>query len=109
MKSAVNVVLVLVTAPDARVARKLVRAALEERLIACANLVPRIESHYWWQGKIENSREVLIVMKTMTGRLLALEKRVVELHPYDTPEILVIPVRAGAPAYLAWVKKSVRA
>jgi periplasmic divalent cation tolerance protein len=107
MKNAANVVLVLVTAPDLKVARRLARAVLEDRLIACANLVPRIESLYWWQGRTENSREVLIVMKTTTGRLSALEKRVVELHPYDTPEILAVPVRSGMPAYLAWLKKSV--
>jgi len=59
---------VLVTAPDIRVARKLARAALEGRLIACANLVPGVESHYWWQGKIERGSEVLLMLKTTRAR-----------------------------------------
>ena len=69
MKLTGKFAVVLVTAPDVKTARKLARAALEARLIACANLIPRIESHYWWRGKIEASAEVLMVMKTTTARL----------------------------------------
>jgi periplasmic divalent cation tolerance protein len=99
---------VLVTAPDVKMGRKLARAALEARLIACANLIPGIESHYWWRGKIERGAEVLLVMKTATARLAALEKLIVARHPYDTPEFLVLPISRGSKRYLAWVQASVR-
>ena len=99
--------MVLVTSPDVRTARKLARAALEARLVACANLIPKIESHYWWQGKIDSGTEVLLVLKTTTARLAALEKLVIARHPYDTPEFLVLPVSRGNKRYLDWVGQSV--
>ena len=108
MKATSRHQLVFVTAPDLKTARKLAKAALEARLIACANLVPRIESHYWWQGKLESSKEVLMVMKTTKARLAALEKLVVDIHPYDTPEFVVLPFTGGNARYLAWLDESVR-
>lgn len=93
---------VLVTAPDLKTARKLARAALEARLIACANIVPKIESHYWWKDKLETSAEVLLTLKTTAARLPKLEKLVLELHPYDTPEFIALPVQAGTRRYLDW-------
>ena len=95
--------MVLVTAPDVKTARKLARAALEARLIACANLIPKIESHYRWQGKLESSPEVLLVMKTTAHRLAALEELVVAQHPYDTPEFIALPLEAGNKKYLDWL------
>src|ERR1035441_9716650 len=103
MKPAGKYAVVLVTAPDLKTARKLARAALGARLIACANLLPKIESHYWWQGKIESGAEVLLVLKTTTARLAALEKLILAKHPYDTPEFLVLPVSAGGKNYLDWL------
>jgi periplasmic divalent cation tolerance protein len=99
--------LVLVTAPNLKVARQLAVAALKARLIACANLVPKIESHYWWQGKIENSAEVLLVMKTTEARLAALEKLMLAKHPYDTAEFLALPLPVGSKRYLQWICSSV--
>jgi periplasmic divalent cation tolerance protein len=99
---------VLVTVPDLKTGRKLARAALEARLIACANLVPRVESHYWWQGKIEVGDEVLLVMKTTAARLAALEKLIHARHPYDTPEFIVLPISRGSRRYLDWVRDSVK-
>ena len=107
MKSARGQVVVLVTAPDVRTARGLARAALEARLIACANLIPRLESHYWWQGKIESGQEVLMLLKTTRAKLAALERLVLAEHPYDTPEFLVLSVNAGSQRYLAWLEASV--
>ena len=98
---------VLVTAPDLKTGRKLAGAALAARLVACVNLIPRIESHYWWQGKIERGAEVLLVMKTITARLAPLEKLIVAKHPYDTPEFLVLPVSRGDERYLAWLRDSI--
>lgn len=106
MKPASKFSLVLVTAPDLKTARALARAALQARLIACANLVPRVESHYWWQGKLESGAEVLLIMKTPQARLAALEKLVVAQHPYDTPEFLALPLGAGNRKYLDWLAAS---
>src|SRR5450432_2436105 len=74
MKPAAKFTVVLVTAPDLKTARALAKAALQARLIACANLIPKIESHYWWQGKIESGTEVLLILKTTKSKLAALEK-----------------------------------
>jgi periplasmic divalent cation tolerance protein len=106
MKSAAEFSIVLVTAPDLKTARLLAKAALRERLIACANLIPKIESHYCWQGKIEAGSEVLLILKTTKSKLAALEKLVLSRHPYDTPEFLVLPLSAGGKKYLDWLADS---
>ena len=98
--------LVLVTAPDLKTARRLTRAALVARLIACANLVPGIESHYWWQGRLERGREILILFKTQTACLAALERLILKHHPYETPEIIAVPLTQGTPRYLTWITDS---
>jgi|ERR1035437_5987376 periplasmic divalent cation tolerance protein len=107
MKPKGKYAVVLVTAPDVKTARQLARAALEARLIACANLIPKIESHYWWQGKSMIGAEVLLILKTTTARLAALEKLISDKHPYDTPEFLVLPISRGNQRYLDWVAESV--
>jgi periplasmic divalent cation tolerance protein len=109
MNSARTVALVLVTAPEMRTARRLARAALEARLAACANVVPGVESHYWWQGKICKGTEALMVLKTTRGKLGALERLMVAEHPYDTPEFVAVPVAAVNRRYLEWWKRSVAA
>jgi len=106
MKPAAKFALVLVTAPDLKTARSLAKTALSARLIACANLVPKTESHYRWQGKIESGAEVLLILKTQKSRLAALEKLVLAKHPYDTPEFLVLPVSAGSKKYLDWLAQN---
>ena len=98
--------LVLVTAPDLKTARALAKSALQAKLIACANLIPKIESHYRWQGKIESSAEVLLVLKTQKTQLAALEKLVMASHPYDTPEFLVLTVTGGSKKYLGWLAEN---
>jgi len=106
MKSATSFAIALVTAPDLKTARALAGAALQARLVACANLVPKIESHYRWRGKIESGAEVLLILKTQKSKLAALEKLVLATHPYDTPEFLVLPVSAGNKKYLDWLAAS---
>jgi periplasmic divalent cation tolerance protein len=88
-----------------KVARALARAALEARLAACANLIPRLESHYWWEGKIQSGAEVLILFKTRAGRLRQLERLILARHPYDTPEFVVLELTAGTRRYLAWLAR----
>jgi len=106
MKPAAKSAVVLVTAPDLKTARALAQAALQARLIACANLIPRIESHYRWQGKIESGTEVLLVLKTQKSKLIALEKLILARHPYDIPEFLVLSLHAGNRRYLDWMNQS---
>src|SRR5580700_8316687 len=103
MKATAQFRVVLVTAPDLKTARRLARAALRERLAACANLIPGLESHYWWRGKIESSREVLLLFKTRASRLRKLEKLILKEHPYDTPEFVVLQLTAATNRYLAWL------
>ncbi|MCO5051033.1 MAG: divalent-cation tolerance protein CutA [Verrucomicrobiae bacterium] len=98
--------LVLVTAPNLKTARHLAKLALSKRLIACANLLPQIESHYLWQGRLERSFEVLLLLKTVRSRVPALQRLILEAHPYDTPEFVVLNITAGAKRYLDWVRGS---
>jgi periplasmic divalent cation tolerance protein len=106
MKPAGRYILVLVTAPDLATARRLAGAALEQQLAACANLVPGLESHYRWQGKIESAAEVLVIFKTRRSHRNALEKLVLSNHPYETAEFLVLPITSGSKAYLDWIGAS---
>lgn len=94
---------VLVTAPDADAAARLARALVEERLAACGNVVPAIRSIYRWEGRVHDEGEALLVLKTRAARVDALRARVLELHPYQVPEVLVLPVEAGSEAYLDWI------
>jgi periplasmic divalent cation tolerance protein len=95
------------TFADADTARQAARTLVEERLVACANIVPQVESIYRWQGKIESSAEVLVIFKTTRERYPAFEQRLRSLHPYEVPEIVALDIAAGLPAYLAWVAESV--
>ncbi|MGA1237197.1 MAG: divalent-cation tolerance protein CutA [Limisphaerales bacterium] len=97
---------VLVTAPDIKTARNLAQASLSQRLVACANILPKIESHYWWQGKLEQSNEVLVIFKTTKTLLPRLAECIRANHPYDTPEIIALPIQAGSSRYLAWIDDS---
>jgi periplasmic divalent cation tolerance protein len=108
MNSAKSCSIVLVTTPDLKTARMLAKAALTKRLIACANLIPKLESHYWWKGKIEKSSEVLMLLKTPSSKLSALEKLILAEHPYDTAEFIVLPISRGSQRYLDWITNSVR-
>jgi len=108
MKSARNIVIVLVTAPDLRVARKIAKAVLKSRLAACANIVRGIESHYWWNGKLESSAELLMILKSTKSKLAALESTVVANHPYDTPEVISLSLSSSNQKYLKWLTDSVR-
>lgn len=94
----------LVTTPDLKTARRLARAALDARLIACANLIPKVESHYRWQGKLERSSEVLMILKTTAQCVAKLEKLIVAEHPYDTPEFVILDLRGGNKHYLNWLE-----
>jgi periplasmic divalent cation tolerance protein len=95
---------VLMTAPSADVAEHVVRTLVDERLAACGNIVPGMTSIYRWQGAVRTDAEVLVILKTTAERAAALLARASALHPYDVPELLVLPVAAGHEPYLAWVR-----
>lgn len=99
-----DVRLALVTAP-APEAAELARRLVEDRLAACATLFPGATSVYRWEGTVEEAQETVILLKTTSDRLQALRERVVQLHAYQVPEFLVIPVEGGFEGYLAWVRK----
>ena len=85
------------------------RAAVEDRVAACVQIVPEIESVYRWQGALEESREVLLLFKTTAERLPDLERHIAELHSYETPEVLAVSANRVADRYLGWLRDSVRA
>jgi periplasmic divalent cation tolerance protein len=100
--------LVLMTAPDGDSAERIVHALVEARLAACGNIVSGVTSIYRWQDAVRNEREVLVLLKTTAAALPALLERAVELHPYEVPELIALPVEDGFAGYLDWVRASCR-
>jgi periplasmic divalent cation tolerance protein len=86
-------------------AARVVRALVEERLVACGNLLPGARSLYRWQGAVADEREVVVLLKTRKQDWTALMSRLHELHPYDTPECVAVRIAAGAPRYMAWLEQ----
>ena len=95
--------LVLTNCPDEKVANTIALAVVEAKLAACVNILPRVQSIYRWQGKIESATEIPLFIKCTVALYPALEKLVASLHPYETPEIIALPIVQGLPAYLNWV------
>ena len=91
------------TCPDQVVAERIAEAVVSERLAACVNLVPDVTSIYRWQGEIQRDAELLLIIKTRRTVYPQLEARIIELHPYQVPEIIALPIQAGSAAYLAWI------
>jgi periplasmic divalent cation tolerance protein len=98
-----NVLIVLTNCPDADVADRLARTLVEQKLAACVNRLPAVNSVYRWQGSVERAVEVPLLIKSTRERLPEIQEAIRALHPYEVPEILAIPVVAGLPAYLRWV------
>jgi uncharacterized protein involved in tolerance to divalent cations len=97
--------LVLVTCGSAVEARRIARAVVEERLAACVNILPgAVASIYGWKGKVESTRERLLLIKTSRKRLAKLQAVVERLHSYDVPEFIALPIVTGSSAYLAWLE-----
>ena len=101
-----DILVVLTTWPDMEMARAAAHTLVGEKLAACSNVVPGIESIYRWQEKIETSAEVIVIFKTTATSYARLEARLRELHPYEVPEIIAAPILTGLPEYLGWVKSS---
>lgn len=98
-----SLLVVFCTFPDQDTARRVAAALVEARLAACVNLVPGVQSIYRWQGKVESAQEVLAVMKTTDEVYPRLEAKLRELHSYDVPEIIAVPVERAEAAYAKWV------
>lgn len=101
-----DVLLVLSTFPDVATARRIGRELVEQRCAACANILPQIESIYWWEKKVETATETLVLFKTTADHYAALETTLRQLHPYEVPEIIALPVSWGLPDYLRWVSEN---
>lgn len=95
--------LVLTTCPHRRAAQRLARTLVEERLAACVNIVPIVQSVYRWRGRIESAPEFLLVIKSLKRVYARLEKRLRALHPYELPEVIAVPITSGSRPYLAWL------
>jgi len=107
MPSTTQFRLVLVACPTLAEARKISRSLLQKHLAACVNIqISPVESIYRWKGKIESAREHLLLIKTATRRLKSLEREVLRLHSYETPEFLVLPISSGSKPYLRWLSDS---
>lgn len=103
-----NFYVVLSTCPDDPTAAGIARSLVEASLVACVNIVPGIRSIYRWQGSVEDDPEVLMILKTTGDRLDAVRARILELHPYEVPEVLALPVVDGHHDYLSWVAEATR-
>jgi periplasmic divalent cation tolerance protein len=99
--------LVLTTTASLEEARKVARALLESRLTACVNIIPKIESVYRWEGKVEEAQEYLLLIKTTAEAFPAVQEKILELHSYDVPECIAISVDEGSEAYLKWIDECV--
>lgn len=96
----------LVTSPDSATSRKIAQSILTKKLAACVNLVPKITSLYWWDGKVQEDSEELLIIKSCDELTTALEAEIKALHPYDTPEFVRLPITAGSAEYIDWIRKS---
>ena len=101
-----KILLALSTFPDAETARKIANQLVAEKLAACANILPSVESIYRWKEKIESGNETLVFFKLSEDRQAAFQEKLRSLHPYEVPEIVFVPVASGLPDYLRWVAES---
>jgi periplasmic divalent cation tolerance protein len=103
-----KIVLALSTFPDIESARRVSNELVVQKLAACANILPSVESVYRWKGKIEQGNETLVFFKVSEDRQSAFQEKLRSLHSYEVPEIIFLPVTAGLPDYLGWVAESCR-
>ena len=98
--------IVLTTVATHEVAIKMARTLVEEKLAACVKVAPAVESFYWWQGKLDHSLEYVLMIKSEAQKIDALRERLLNLHPYELPEFIVLPVESGSAPYLTWIHES---
>ncbi len=103
-----NYIVIYITTGSVNEAKKIGRTLVEEKLIACSNIITPIHSIYSWQGKICNDKEVLMILKTRKKHFKQIVKRVEKLHSYDVPEIIAIPIIEGSSKYLSWINEETK-
>jgi len=107
-KSAEQVLIIFVTAGDKEEAVRIGKAVVNAKLAACASLVSGVQSIYRWRGKVVKAQETLVIVKSTKDRYAALEKKITEMHTYETPEIIALPVKEGLTQYIEWVYSETR-
>jgi periplasmic divalent cation tolerance protein len=103
-----NYIVIIVTTANKSEAEKIAHSLLDERLVACANIIGPANSLFWWHGKIENAEEYMLLMKTRSEMFEKLAEKVKALHSYEVPEIIAIPIVKGFKPYLEWLNNSLR-
>ncbi len=101
-------IVVLVTTSSAEESSRIARALVEGGLVACANILPEVRSIFRWEGKIEDDRESLMILKSHTDRFEELSNKIKELHSYSVPEVIALPIVDGLRRYLAWIQEMTR-
>lgn len=108
MRKTVQHILVLTTCPGSISAKKIAQDLVMEKLAACVNILPEIQSFFSWVGKVDTANEHMLIIKTTSDNYDALEKYIKKVHPYELPEIIAVPIEAGLTAYLEWISKNSR-
>ena len=101
-------IIIFITASSSEEAQKIATALVEEKLVACVNIIPQIKSIYWWEGKVCQDDEVMLISKTKQSLFTTLIGRVKALHSYEVPEIISFPISEGSPEYLSWIENVTR-
>lgn len=96
-------ILIITNVPDSAVAEKISRQLVENRLAACVNVLPPVHSVYRWHDAVEEATEIMLLIKTVQNLYSKVEKKIVELHPYDVPEVIALPINNGLPSYIGWI------
>jgi periplasmic divalent cation tolerance protein len=107
MESSPYIVLFITTA-TAEEAQRISRVLLEQKKVACVNIVPKVNSLFWWQDKLDSAEESLLIVKTKASLLSEIVSLVKEIHSYDIPELIALPIIGGNQDYLDWIQKEVR-
>ena len=101
-------IVIFVTTKDTKQAQSIANGLLQDKLVACANIVEGVRSLFWWQCRIDSAKEALLVLKTKKGSFKKVAARVKALHSYQTPEIIALPIAAGSRDYLKWINASLK-
>ncbi|MBP7215964.1 MAG: divalent-cation tolerance protein CutA [Candidatus Omnitrophica bacterium] len=101
-------IVVFITASSKKEARAIAKTLLKQKLVACVNIIDQIESLFWWQGKIDQAQEVLLVAKTKKAKFSQVEKAVRACHSYEVPEIIALPIAVGSQPYVRWIDATFR-
>lgn len=99
---------VLVSCANSLQAKRIAKSLVATKLVACVNIIPKIESVFFWQGKLDSAKEVLLILKTKREKLSLIKKLIISLHSYQVPEIIAMPIVAGYRPYLKWIDESLR-